>query len=245
MNFFELKDISEKYLELINPTSLEKVVSAGKYLGLKKGSNVIDFGAGYGEILTVWAEHFGIKGVGIDIRDEACRRAQRKFEEKGLEKRLKIFCQNGAEHKFKKKSYDAAVCIGATFIWDGYRNTIMAIKEAIKPGARLAVGEVFLTSPHTPKPEKTPHLFLTEPEILQITREEGFELIYILRSNRDDWDRYEAGNWYSLAMWLEDNPNHPDKRQVADHLREVQDEYVNFGMANYGWAIYILKEENR
>lgn len=38
MNFLELKDISERYLELVNPVSPEKVLTVGRVLGLQRSS---------------------------------------------------------------------------------------------------------------------------------------------------------------------------------------------------------------
>jgi len=44
MKFLELKDISERYIELVNPTSPQKVLTIGQMASLKVGSRVIDFG---------------------------------------------------------------------------------------------------------------------------------------------------------------------------------------------------------
>ena len=77
MEFFELKNISERYLELVNPSTPEKIVLAGRVAGMGEGGRVIDFGSGYGEALILWAREFGISGLGIDIRPAACARARR------------------------------------------------------------------------------------------------------------------------------------------------------------------------
>ena len=52
MDFFDLKNISERYMELINPTTTEKMLNVGKVVGLSENSHVIDFGCGFGETLT-------------------------------------------------------------------------------------------------------------------------------------------------------------------------------------------------
>ena len=67
MDFFDLVNISERTIELINPLTPEKVVLTGKYLRLREGNRMIDFGCGYGEMLRHWAEHIGLSGVGIDV----------------------------------------------------------------------------------------------------------------------------------------------------------------------------------
>jgi hypothetical protein len=83
MQFFDLVNISERYLELVNPSTPEKTITLGRLLRLHDGSRVIDFGCGYGEAQVLWAEHFGIVGTGIDAWEHACERARRKVFEMG------------------------------------------------------------------------------------------------------------------------------------------------------------------
>ena len=132
MQSLELRDISERYMELVNPSSPEKVLKIGQVLGLETDSRVIDFGCGYGEALALWAAHFGIIGVGIDTRERACDRARRKLAEQGFADRIEIVHGNAAEYRFEKQAFDVAVCMGATFIWGGYAPTIRAMKGASK-----------------------------------------------------------------------------------------------------------------
>ena len=72
MEFFDLMSISHRYMEILNPSSSEKIIKLGKLLKLKKGNRVIDFGCGCAEPLILWAEEFGITGIGIDISEDFC-----------------------------------------------------------------------------------------------------------------------------------------------------------------------------
>ena len=56
----------------------------------------------------------------------------------------------------------------------------------------------------------------TEVQILDSIREEGFELIYMVHSDRADWDRYISSNQYHSSRWLKENRDHPD---WADKLK--------------------------
>jgi len=53
MEFLELKNISERSLEIANPTAPEKLLRAGRVGEMREGGRVIDFGSGYGEALTI------------------------------------------------------------------------------------------------------------------------------------------------------------------------------------------------
>lgn len=243
MNFLELKNISEAFMELVNPTSTEKIIKAGQVAGLKRGNKVIDFGCGFAEPLILWAERFGISGVGIDIRPYACERAKNKIMERGLSDRLEVVCEDAAHYVYPPHSFDLASCIGATFIWGTFRDAVHAMKNAILPTGRLVIGEAYWLMDDIPVEFRSQQTEVTtEVELLQGARQEGFDFEYVLHSNHDEWDRYEADNWYALLRWIEDNPEHPERQQVIDHLHESQDEYARYGRMYLGWAIYILNQ---
>jgi protein-L-isoaspartate O-methyltransferase len=241
MDQMNLYDISEHYMELINPFASDKIITIGKFLDLKKDERVLEFGSGFGEILVLWAESFGITGVGIDIREYAQERATKKISDRGLSDRIKVECTDGAKYQFEEESYDVAACIGASFIWGGFKETINGMKNAIHSKGKLVIGEPYLIKEPVPQEyRKKIEPIHTEIELLNIARETGFDFEYMIRANHDDWDRYEASNWYSLSKWIEKNPAHPDLQQVIDWYHEMQDEYLRYGREYCGWAVYIL-----
>lgn len=242
MDFFEYFNIAERYIEIINPLSPEKIKQVGERLHLSAGGRVIDFGCGYAEPLTMWARDFGIGGVGIEIREPVCERARRKIETLGLEDRLEIVCAKGAEYPFASRAYDVAACLGASFIWDGFASAVHAMKRAIHADGRMAIGEPYWRSGDVPADCRSlePSV-LSEPELIAIIRREGFELEYVIRSSQDDWDTYEASNWRGLLAWLEENTDHPDRADVLRYLHKTQDDYARCYRHNLGWAVYILR----
>ena len=59
------------------------------------------------------------------------------MSEKGLSDRIEIVCAKGADYAFEEEAFDAATCIGASFVWGGYRPTICAKKiSPIMTGSR-------------------------------------------------------------------------------------------------------------
>ncbi len=241
MKFFDLKDIAEQSMELLNPTSPEKLIKAAQIAGMKAGDKVIDFGCGFAEPLVLWAEKFGISGLGIDVRPKACERAVKKIANKGLSERLSIACGDAAGYVFAPHSYDLATCIGATFIWGTFGDAIHAMQQAVVPQGKLIIGEAFWLVDNVPAEFRTEQAVIkSEVELLQMARAQGYEFEYVLHSNHDEWDRYEADNWVGLLHWIETNPAHPERQQVIDHLHESQEEYVRYGRMYFGWALYVL-----
>ncbi len=241
MKFFDLKKISEQYMDIINPISPEKIVLIGKILGLNPSSRVIDFGCGFGEVLALWAEQFGISGVGVDIREYACERARQRISNAGLAGRLAIACGDGAKFPYERNAYDVAVCTGASFIWSGFAEAIGVLRTSIRPGGRVVIGEAYWLTDQTPSDYRLRESEVyNEYQLLQMMHEEGYDLEYMVRASNDDWDRYEAGNWYGLVRWIAEHPDHPERQQVIDHLHESQEEYLRYARQYFGWAIYIL-----
>ena len=244
MNFLDLKDIAERYLEIVNAISPEKILTIGRMAGMAPGKRLIDFGCGFAEPLVLWAEDFGISRVGIDIREKAIERARAKIAQRGLADRLEVVQGKGAEYPFEPGSFDYAACVGATFIWGGYKPALEALKQAIRPGGKLIVGEAYWLKDSVPSElAQSQTDFHSESWLLKTTWEAGLEVEYVVRASHDDWDAYEAGNWYGLLRWINENPAHPERQEVIDFLHDSQAEYFRYGREYFGWALYLLTHQ--
>ena len=244
MNFLDLKDIAERDLEIVNPISAEKILTIGRKAGLAPGKRLIDFGCGFAEPLVLWAEDFGISGVGIDIREKAIERARAKIAQRGLAERLEVVQGKGAEYPYEPGGFDYAACVGATFIWGGYKPTLEALKQAIRPGGKLIVGEVYWLKDSVPSElAQSQTDFHSESWLLKATWEAGLEVEYVVRASHDDWDAYEAGNWFGMLRWIDENPAHPERQEVIDFLHDSQVEYFRYGREYFGWALYLLTHQ--
>jgi SAM-dependent methyltransferase len=241
VEFFDLVNISERYMELVNPSTPEKVLTVGRFLRLGEESRVLDFGCGFAEPLVLWAERYGIQGIGIDIRPAACERARHKIADRGLADRLEIVCSAGADYVFPSGTFDAATCLGATFVFGGFRQTIQAMREALCPSGRLAIGEPYWQRTDVPADYAAREADIQhEHALLAAIREEGFDLEVVVRAGQDDWDRYESDNWHGLIRWLEENPDHPERAKVTAWFRDNQENYIRYGREYLGWAMYVM-----
>jgi hypothetical protein len=163
------------------------------------------------------------------------------MKDRGLSDRIEIACGNAAAHPVEPGAYDLAACVGASFIWGSFGPALAAMRPALRPGGRVVIGEPYWRSaPPAVEGIVGGALVHTEIELLEILRAEGYELEYVVRSNQDDWDRYEADNWLGLVRWLEANPQHANRAEVLAHLRQTQEEYAHYTREHLGWALYVL-----
>ena len=88
-----------------------------------------------------------------------------------------------------------ASCIGASWVYQGHKGTLEALKQMVKPGGLVLTGEPFWRIP--PQPE---YLKLTEQDAdsfgshssnVQAGVDLGLTFLYSIVSSEDDWDRYE------------------------------------------------------
>ncbi len=242
MDFFELVQISTQHLELTTPTAPTKLWTIGEYLGLNPAKKIVDFGCGYGRALELWAKDFGVSGTGIDIHQFLCQRAFERIQASGLEDRVKIICANALEYRFETEKFDVASCLGASFIWGGFHQALQKMKPILLPDGKLVIGEPYYEVDKVPaelrKYEGDLH---TEFGLFEIIRAEGFDVEFVVRASRDDWDRYKSANWYGLLRWIDENPTHPEREYVIDYVHKQQEMYFKYQVQLEGWAIYILR----
>lgn len=240
MDITELITISQGMLAIMNPTTPEKVLAAGRAAGLREGARVVETGCGNGTILALWGREYRISGVGIEAREDACRRAEQAFREAGVEDRITVRCMDAREY-VPDEPFDCATSIGASHIQGGFEATLDALMGLVTDEGTIIIGDRCWRSDRTP-PEfarEWPDV-LTGYEILSTVREAGLDVAAVIRSDENDWDRYESGIWQALLSWLGDNPGHPDRDFIIDYLHRLQDEYFGYGREHMGWALYVL-----
>lgn len=236
----ELVSITQGGLAIMNPTTPAKVLAAGKAAGLREGSRVVEIGCGNGTILDLWGREYGIAGLGIEAREDACTRAEETFRSSGLSERITVRCMDACGYA-PDEPFDCAVSIGASHIHGGFSATLDSLLGLVHDEGTVVIGDRCWQSDRVP-PEfarEWPDV-LTGYEILGLAREAGLDVAAVIRSSVDDWDRYESGIWQGVLSWLEEHPDHPDRDSMIDYLHSIQDEYFGYGQEQMGWAMYVL-----
>jgi hypothetical protein len=67
----------------------------------------------------------------------------------------------------------------------------------------------------------------------------GVELVSLIASSQDDWDRYESLHWATLDEWLAANPDDPQAEEFRERGRQQRDRHLRWRRELMGWAIFV------
>ena len=68
-------------------------------------------------------------------------------------------------------------------------------------------------------------------------RSGGFDLLSLIVSSEDDWDRYESLHWRALEEWLAANPDDPQAPEFRRRHDESRDHYLQVQRGLLGWVL--------
>ena len=249
MDKWKYYDIRHKKHLLCNPLNKEKFEKLCRLLRVEQGSHILDIACGKGEFLIRLAELYDASGVGVDISPYCIRDCLAKHQKRAPDSNIKFLEMDGAKYEPEaSETFDLAMCIGASWVYGGYRGTLKALRKMTKPGGLVVVGEAFwrkdpaeeyLEASGTKRED-----FGTHIGNVKVAEEEGLTCIYTMVSNSDDWDHYETLKWWNVEDYARNNPNDEDVEELLERTRREKDSYLRWEREILGWAIYALQRNN-
>ena len=230
--------VVESKHELQNPTSAEKIRLLGERMELGPGSHVLDVASGKGGPASILAREFGCRLTCVEKAPEFVAVARERAIE-GVE----VIEADASTLELEASAYDAALCLGASFVYGGLVATLETLKQAVKPGGFLAVGEPYWRGRLPDGVDLKPGWedFVTLPQTVARAESAGVRVVYLIDSSADDWDRYETLHWLALDEWLEAHPDDPDADDFRRQGRKYRDQYLEWQRDLLGWAIFICR----
>ncbi len=233
----------------MNPVNEERLERLFDLLRLPRGARVTDIGCGKGEMLIRLVEKYKIRGVGVDISPYCIRDARRQMSMRVPQASLTFLQMNGSDYSPKNGELDdLTMCIGASWIYGGYRNTLKALSRMTKPSGRVMVGETFWR-------KAPPQEYLRREKLSQnslnthydnVTTGEsvGLAPIYALVSTKSDWDMYEGLHWYATGEYALSHPDDPDLKELLKRDARYRESYLKYERDALGWAIYLFQKKD-
>jgi SAM-dependent methyltransferase len=230
-----------------NPLSESKVAEVIALLALPEGARILDVGCGKAEFLVETVRRWNCTGVGVDLSPDFAADARAKVDRAGLGRSIEIVEANGSDYDGDPASFDAAVCLGASWIWGGFEGTLRALSSWTKPGGLVIVGEPFWRSgpsaEHLAAAGLSEESFGTHQGNARTGVGLGLGLLHTIVSNEDDWDRYEGYQWYAAEHYARCHPEDPDTAELMERMRQFRDIYLQWGRSEVGWAIYLFLKD--
>ena len=230
-------------LELQNPTSPEKIHLLGELLGLGRSSRVLDVGGGRGGPAVLLAREFGCRITLVELSAEFAAAARERAREAGVGELVEVVESDAKDFTIEPAGYDSALCIGATFAFDGLVPTVRALAAAVPPRGLIAIGEPYWREwplPQQFSPEEEAE-FLPLAETVERFESAGVDVVSLIASSEDDWDRYESLQWLALDEWLAANPRDPQAEEFRERGRRYRDYHLRWRRRLLGWAIFVAR----
>ena len=232
--------VAEALHELQNPTSREKLVLLGQRLGLGPDSRVLDIASGRGGPALLLAETFGCSVRGVEISPDFHAVAVERAAAAGLAELATFERGDGAEATFEPGMYDAALCLGASFVYGSLADTVDALAPTVRPGGHVVVGEPYwrrLPLPDDYEARRDP--WTTLEGTVTIFETSGLRVVSVIASSEDDWDRYETLHWKAVERWLADNADDPEAADIRIRHEQHKRTYLRHERELLGWAIFV------
>jgi SAM-dependent methyltransferase len=228
-------EIAERDHDIQNPMSAERIRLLGEYLRLDGDSRVLDIACGKAGPALILASTFGCKITGIELRERFADEARARIAARGLQSLIEVHTADGASVPIEPEAWDAALCLGATFVWGTMGDAAAVLVPAVRPGGFVAIGEPYWR--RWPVPDGIDsQTYVDLPRTIARLADAGVALTGLIAAADDDWDRYESLHWRALEEWLETQADVEEIR--AAHIRR-RDEYFKVRRPHLGWAIFV------
>lgn len=214
-----------KYIEdnqyLISMVPAQEILRLGCELGLGKNSKVLDLCCGYGTVLKVWSETFGISGAGVDICKDFIHIGKKRLKESGIDG-IKLIHKDVTKYKDNAK-YDVVICSETI---DSVENTLKLGEKFLKKGGTLLYQKVFTTSQNVPK-----ELDEFDGGVYPLTvlnkmfNACGYYITHLATGTENDWNRYFTWSVRRDIEKLRKKPSNQEQRERIDYWNYMHFKY--------------------
>jgi SAM-dependent methyltransferase len=145
-------------------------------------SNVLDVASGRGGPATILARTFGCHITCVEKAEEFDAAARSRAHEAGLDQLIEFVRADARDVLPGHEGYDAAICLGASFIWGGLPGTLAALDPAVQDAGWIAVGEPYWRTwplPERAEPDDAED-FLPLPDTIECFHEAGLEVVTLI-----------------------------------------------------------------
>lgn len=235
MNYESYIKKCEESSYLISMVSIGEIIRLGYSMGLTEKSNVLDLCCGYGEVLKIWNEVFGIYGTGVDLNHDFVIQGRKRLQDAQVTK-VKIVEGDVTKYSDLEK-YDAVIC----------SETIDSIDKTIKLGEKFLKTKGILVFCKTYSKIQNPPQELVDFEEELFPLDElnkkfnnlGYYITHMVSDSVADWERYIT--WETKRNIAEIRNNHGDIKR-KEWIDKWSNMYFNYRRPYEGQALFGLEK---
>jgi len=223
----------EKYL--INMVSVDDIIRFGCSINLNKNTNVLDLCCGYGTMLKIWCETFGIKGTGVDRDDSFIEKGKSRFPDE----RVNLICGD-VLHYTDAEKYDVVMCSElSTGLFAGFQQGIIFLERFKKASGIIVFGRMFSEVPNPP-PELIDFdgILPTLSEIYDDVKQCGYLITSMVSGGNASWERYIMND--RKAEHINKYATEPNYASWTDKWHKM---YYNYRRPYEGWALFGIEKQ--
>jgi SAM-dependent methyltransferase len=244
MDRMRFSTIGHRFLDVCSPIAPDRLERLLDALALAPGNRVLDVGCGKGAMLARLAERHGTHGLGVDLNPAFLDQARARAARLGAGT-MELRQTDAARLDCAPASFDAALCVGATYVLGGYRATLDLLAIWIRPGGRALIGEGYWKRP--PDPEYLAAIDGSADECLDhdgnvaLAIAAGWKPISCSVSGDEEWDDYEGSYAEGIESWVRERPEDPDAEAMLARIHTWRAAYLRWGRDTMGFGWYVLQ----
>lgn len=206
---------------LISMVSVEEILRLGYELGLNENSRVLDLCCGYGTVLKVWSEAFGISGVGVDICKDFIHTGKKRLKDRGID-RVKLIHKDVTKYKDDVK-YDIVICSETI---DSIENTFQLGEKFLKKNGTLLYQKVFATVEDVAKElDEFDGGVYPLTKLNRIFNDLGYYITHFATGTENAWNRYYTWSVRRDIDKLRKKPNNLEQKERVDYWNYMHFKY--------------------
>ena len=223
MNYSETLAKFEDNNHIIALISVDEVLRFGYEAGFNENTRILDLCCGYGTMLKVWSQAYGISGVGVDMQKRFVEKGTERIKQAGVEDKIKLVVGDVLAYEDNEK-YDVVLC-SETFC-STIEETLAIGEKFLKDDGLLVYHKIFSKVPNPPQ-----ELIDFEGEVLPLTQLNqvfnglGYYISYMVSDSDSKWENYIFSDIKKSYDKLKSDPNDEQSRQWIDKWTSMYFEY--------------------
>ena len=225
--------VAERDHEIQDPTSPEKIRQLGSLLRLGPESRVLDVACGKAGPALVLASEFGCTILGVERASEFVAAGRERIADAGLSDRIEIVEGDASAFPLQDEAWDAALCLGASFVYHDLEGTLAALTPAVRRGGGQQTDQQRSYAEHR-----------------AILRHAHMQRRIVRDDQRRRQQRRDAQSPIAtpnlglsptqaeVLEWLAENPDDPEAPGIRERHERARDGYLALQRRLLGWAIF-------